>query len=48
MKPTTLENQIADQLFKITKSDDNFRDYMLDCSNDNSNIVLQRNIKDNN
>ena len=48
MKPTTLENQIADQLFKITKSDDNFRNYMLDCNSDYCNSVLQRNIKDNN
>jgi len=39
MKPTTFENLIADQLFKLTKSDDEFTNYMHDCydSNNNSN-----------
>ena len=32
MKANSLENLIADQLFKITKSDENISSYLRDCA----------------
>lgn len=32
MKPTTLENQIADQRFKISEPDRAFMEYLNDCN----------------
>jgi len=31
MKANSVENLIADQIFKITKSDENISSYLIDC-----------------
>lgn len=56
MKPTTIENLIADQLFKLNKSDETISNYILDCGSlltckesesifDGTNLRLESKIK---
>jgi hypothetical protein len=46
MKPTTTENLIADQIFKISEANKDIRDYLIDCgcltikTQGNENITL--------
>jgi len=39
MKPTTLENQITDQLFKITEQDEQYINYIIDCISGLDNCI---------
>jgi hypothetical protein len=48
MKPNTTDRIIYDQIFKITKSDADIRDYLIDCGSPFNSKDIVSNIELNN